>query len=92
VEAFEVIYIDDVAKDDIPALPSMWGRKVKHAIENRLMTFPVAYGKPLRNQLANYRKLRVGDYRVIFRIEGKKVKVFLIAHRKDVYRLIFNRI
>jgi len=32
-----------------------------------------------------YYRLRVGDYRVIYRIEDKKVKIFIIQHRSIVY-------
>ncbi|HEY4506402.1 MAG TPA: type II toxin-antitoxin system RelE/ParE family toxin [Candidatus Paceibacterota bacterium] len=92
MEEFQIVYTNIVVLEDIPALSSLWGNKIKRAIETRLTKSPERYGKPLRNVLANYRKLRVGDYRVIFRIEGNKVKIFLIAHRKDAYRLILNRI
>jgi mRNA-degrading endonuclease RelE of RelBE toxin-antitoxin system len=30
--------------------------------------------------------LRIGDYRVIYRIEEKRVVVVRIAHRRDAYR------
>ncbi|MFO7540585.1 MAG: type II toxin-antitoxin system RelE/ParE family toxin [Chloroflexota bacterium] len=32
-------------------------------------------------------RLRVGDYRVLFEIEGNEVVIYRIRHRKDVYRL-----
>lgn len=31
-------------------------------------------------------RMRVGDYRVVYRIIGGKVYVVLIGHRKDVYQ------
>jgi mRNA interferase RelE/StbE len=31
-------------------------------------------------------RLRVGDYRVLFEIEGNQVVIYRIRHRKDVYR------
>jgi mRNA interferase RelE/StbE len=31
------------------------------------------------------RRLRVGDYRVIYRIEGENLTVHAVGHRKDVY-------
>ena len=92
MEEFQIIYTFTVVRDDIPTLPSLWGNKVRKTIETRLATSPETYGKPLRNVLAGYRKLRVGDYRIIFRIEKKQVKIFLIAHRKNAYKLILDRI
>lgn len=82
---FEIIYHEEVVKKDIPKLGAEWQKKIRMAIETKLMTAPDVYGKPLRRSLKNYRKLRVGDYRVIFRIEDKQVKVFVIQHRSKVY-------
>jgi mRNA interferase RelE/StbE len=90
--SFDVLYHELVVKKDIPSLPSIWREKIKRAVENRLTTQPEIYGKPLRRSLKGYRKLRVGDYRVIFRIERKIVKIFIIQHRSVVYNMIQKRI
>jgi len=31
-------------------------------------------------------RLRVGDYRVLFEIEGQNVIIYRVIHRKDAYR------
>lgn len=82
---FEIIYHELVVKNDIPNLPKTIAARIKTAIEKKLMTEPDKYGKPLRRSLKGYRKLRIGDYRIIFRIEEKRVNVFLIQHRSVVY-------
>lgn len=82
---FEVLYHRSVIQEDIPKLPAAWKKKVENAISAKLATRPDVYGKPLRRSLKNYRKLRVGDYRVIFRIEKSLVKIFVIQHRSVVY-------
>ena len=41
--------------------------------------------KKLTNFTPEYR-LRVGDYRVLFGIEGQNVIVYRIKHRKEAYR------
>ncbi|MCI0533118.1 type II toxin-antitoxin system RelE/ParE family toxin, partial [bacterium] len=74
-----------VVQEDIPRLEASVRGHVKEAIEARLMTAPDLYGKPLRRSLQGYRKLRVGDYRVVFSIEGNTVKILVIAHRSRVY-------
>lgn len=89
---FAVLYHPLVVRDDIPKLPALWREKVRQAIESKLMTRPDVYGKPLRRSLKNYRKLRVGDYRVIFRIEGNAVKIFVIQHRSVVYATAEKRV
>lgn len=77
---------------DIPALSHEWRNKIRRAIEERLTTYPEIYGKPLRRALKGYRKLRVGDYRVIFRIEQGVVKIFVIQHRSRVYATVAKRL
>ena len=90
--SFDIRYHELVIKEDIPRLSSGWREKIKRAIEEKLNTHPELYGKPLRQSLKGYRKLRVGDYRVIFRIEGNTVKIFIIQHRSVVYQMIQQRI
>jgi mRNA interferase RelE/StbE len=88
---FEVVYQSDVVQEDIPKLSEEWKLVIRYAIEKKLMTRPEIYGKPLRQSLAGYRKLRVGDYRVIFRIEREVVKIFVIQHRSRVYKTAEKR-
>lgn len=82
---FEIIYEKKVADEDIPRLSATWKTKIRTAIEEKLVTHPETYGKPLRRSVKGYRKLRVGDYRVVFRIAGSKVMIFAILHRSVVY-------
>lgn len=89
---FSILYHEKVIKEDAPSLSSELKKKIKQAIENKLTTHPEIFGKPLRQSLKGYRKLRVADYRVIFRIERKKVKIFGIQHRSVVYQMIEKRI
>lgn len=85
--SFALWYHEAVVASDIPDLPQTMRARIKRAIEERLTMHPEHFGKPLRRSLKGYRKLRVGDYRVIFCIEGAMVKIFLIAHRSVVYHM-----
>jgi mRNA interferase RelE/StbE len=89
---FNILYHELVVKEDIPHLSPAWQDRIKRTIESRLRAHPEMYGKPLRQSLKGYRKLRVGDYRVIFRIEAASVKIFIIQHRSIVYKMIQQRI
>jgi len=73
--SYEILYIDKVVKDDISKISGSYRDRIKLAIETRLLTKPDLYGKPLRRSLKGYLKLRVGDYRIVFRIENQKVKI-----------------
>ncbi len=91
---YEILYEDNVIKKDLSKLDSVWKKKIQEAIETKLMSKPEAYGKPLRRSLKNYMKLRIGDYRVIYRIEEKErqVKVLVIKHRSAVYATASKRL
>jgi len=66
--------------------------RIRRAIESRLMTAPQEYGLPLRKSLKGYWKLRVGDYRVVFKIEGEIVYILGIRHRKNIYEDVTGRV
>lgn len=88
---YDITYHEHVVAYDIPRLSKEWRAKIKRAIETKLCTSPEVFGIPLRNTLKGYRKLRVGDYRVIFRIESRTIKIFAIGHRADIYLLSNKR-
>jgi len=43
-------------------------------------------GKPLVGPLKGLWSLRVGEYRILYRVDSKRVTVLTINHRKEVYR------
>lgn len=67
-------------------LPKSDRKRIKKAIENKLTLHPEIFGKPLRQSLKGCRSLRVGDYRVIYRIIGRTVEVLLFGHRSVIYK------
>jgi len=84
---YQIRYLDEVVKKHIPNLSSSIKLLIKRAIEERLTLDPIGFGKPLRYSLKGHRRLRVSDYRVVYRIEPeiRTVIVVAIKHRKDVY-------
>ena len=82
---FSIRYHPTVVGEDIPALNRNIMERIKGAIEKRLGSRPFEYGKPLRRELKSLWALRVGDYRVIFRLQKKTVIVLQIVHRRDAY-------
>ena len=90
---FHIDYLQSVLKDDLPTLSTSAKSLVRKAIEERLMVDPVGFGKPLRYSLKGHRRLRVSDYRIVYRIESETNTVLVIAikHRKDVYEEIWEK-
>jgi mRNA interferase RelE/StbE len=55
-------------------------------LTKRLEEWPAVSGaKPLSGNLAGWYRLRTGDYRLRFRVQGELIIVDKIGHRKDVY-------
>jgi mRNA interferase RelE/StbE len=81
-------YHPSVKHEDIPKLDKAIATRIRKAIETKLLTVPQKYGLPLRRTLKGYWKLRVVDYRIVFRVKGKEVLVLGILHRKEVYGIV----
>ena len=65
-------------------------------IRKKLGTAPEKYGSPLRHDLKGFRKLKISDYRVVYKIEKAEIKVYVvkIGLRKDeqVYKEMMQRL
>ena len=88
---FRLRYHPDVKAKDLPLIDVKLKNRIKTAIERRLATEPQRYGEPLRKTLRGYWKLRVGDYRIVYKIVGEEVLILGIIHRKKVYDAIEKR-
>lgn len=86
-KAYQIEYLENVVSEDIPSLPKTMRELVRRAIETRLAVEPIGLGKPLRYSFVGHRRIRVGDYRIVYRVDQKKalVTIVFIKHRKDVY-------
>jgi mRNA interferase RelE/StbE len=81
-------YHPSVKDEDIPRLDKAVAARIRKVIETKLLIAPEKYGLPLRRTLKGYWKLRVGDYRIVFRIRSKEILILGILHRKEVYRIV----
>jgi mRNA interferase RelE/StbE len=89
---YVILYHPKVVTDDIPSLTKIWKAHIRCAVENKLTSLPENYGQPLRQSLRGYRKLRIGDYRVVFRIGEGTVYILAILHRSVVYKNVQSRV
>ena len=89
---YHLFYHPDIKKEDLSEIPRNMQGRICKAIKERLLTDPGKYGEPLKRGLRGYRKLRVGNYRVIYKVDKENILVFKIGHRKEVYRRVQIRI
>jgi mRNA interferase RelE/StbE len=49
-------------------------------------------GKPLQNELALFRSLKLKRFRIVYRIDDDTTRVVVVAigHRKDIYEVILQ--
>lgn len=80
-----------VAEKELRKLAKEAARRIMNKVlENTRQPDILARAKPLTGRFAGAYRYRVGDYRVVFVLEGSGnmivLTVLTIKHRKDVYR------
>jgi mRNA interferase RelE/StbE len=82
------VAIDSRAARELESLPTPIVRKIDKAILS-LGENPRPPGvKRLRGKLKDGWRIRVGQYRVLYRIDenSKEVRIFDVGHRREIYR------
>lgn len=91
MKKYGVEYHPEVRTKDLPVINPDMKVRIKKAIEERLQAAPCEHGLPLRKTLKGYWKLRVGNYRIVYKIYDQTVRILCICHRKDVYKAAKGR-
>ena len=82
--AYNTTYKKSVEKD-LSRLGKPEARRILDKIEKELSARAAKYPL-LKGAFAGLRKLRVGDYRVIFAVLEQEVLILRIGHRRDIYK------
>ncbi|NIT99786.1 MAG: type II toxin-antitoxin system mRNA interferase toxin, RelE/StbE family [Nitrosopumilaceae archaeon] len=82
--AYAINFKESVSKDVEKINKAELGR-IFQKIFGELSKDPKRYPE-LKDKLKGIRKLRIGDYRVLFSITGNEVLILRIGHRKEVYK------
>ena len=80
---YKVTYKKSVMKD-LKKINKTDLKRLITKIEKELSQTPESY-PALKGEFAGLRKLRVGNYRVIYAILDKEVLILRVGHRKEVY-------
>lgn len=79
------VLITNRARKDLEALDELWRRqivgKIKVYAEN-----PRQHAVPLTDSRLGSFRFRIGDYRVVFDLEGDDLVVLRVGHRREIYR------
>lgn len=81
---YKIAYKKSVAKD-LPRIGKAETRRILDRIERELRRNPEKT-PALKGRYAGLRRLRIGDYRVIFALIEDEILILRIRYRKDVYR------
>ncbi|MGA9111228.1 MAG: type II toxin-antitoxin system RelE family toxin [Smithella sp.] len=79
--AFNITYKKSVARD-INHLDKKEARGIINKIENNLVEYAESY-PVLKGEFSGLRKMRVGDYRVVYTIIDKNILILRIGHRRE---------
>jgi len=81
---YRLVYTQRAARD-IKKLDS----NTKDRIGKTLLRYsvePLRFAEKLSDPMLGGYRFRIGDYRVIFDIEGNEVVVLRVGHRREIYR------
>jgi len=84
-----------LVEEDLESVGPSAARRIVKAIDAKLTRSPMDFGLPLSGNLANFRKLRIGDYRVVYQVREKTIIVYVLAvgprRDKEIYRAALKR-
>lgn len=84
-----IVEVSDFAQRQLKGLDNVTQARILDYLYDRIegCKNPRHFGEPLRANLAGLWRYRVGDYRIICRIEDERVVVLVlnIGHRKNIY-------
>ncbi len=87
--SYKLKYSKTAAKE-ISKLDYLVKKKVKEAIETKLVSNPIKNSTKLRDfKIEGVRRFRVGNYRVIFIIDNRMIQVLRVGHRREIYKQNF---
>lgn len=82
--AYEIIYTKRATKDIAKLAPEVKER-VRETLEGYAEQ-PLNYARKMVDPALGSYRFRIGDYRVIFDIQGNELVILRVGHRRQIYR------
>lgn len=75
------------AEKDLAKVDRQEARRIRAFLRERVAPDPKAHGSPLKGQLREFWRWRVGAYRILARIEDDQLLVLVVevGHRSKIY-------
>jgi len=85
--AYKILFAEKVEKD-LKKVDKAIARDILNKADTFLSKDPHKYGRKLKGLFKGLWRYRIGDYRVLYRIEDNKVLVIVlrIGHRRNIYK------
>jgi mRNA interferase RelE/StbE len=84
--SYKLVYKKPAVKE-IGKLPIQIRRRLKVKLEwFAAQSNPLEFSKQLTKPADAQYRFRVGNYRVLFDMDGERIIILYIQHRKDIYR------
>lgn len=84
-----------VVSEDLKRIDKSDRLNIIKTIYKKLSIAPEKYGSPLRNELKGYWKLKISEYRIIYKIEENIIRVLVLKigmrRNKEVYKEMLLR-
>ena len=78
---------NEAAIKDLANLDKPVAQRILKKIDWLSDNFEKVIPEPLIAQFKGTYKLRIGDWRVVYTIEGQTLVIQFIGHRRDIYRI-----
>jgi len=81
---YKILYTGRAVKD-LDKLNPTTKERIKESLE-KYADIPFNYAKKMVDPALGSYRFRVGDYRIIFDIEGEELIILRVGHRREIYR------
>ena len=89
------VFYHPYVADDLESIGPSASKRIMRAIDEKLTKAPLQFGAPLSGNLGGFRKLRIGDYRLVYQVVAEKVIVYVLAvglrRDREIYRTALKR-
>ncbi len=80
------VYIEEKVNKDLQKIPTSYKRLIFDKIDKILSDNPFPHANnPKKLKGDRVYRLRIGNYRVLYKINDNKVLVYAVKHRKEAY-------